>query len=472
MSLNKDYTRIEGTDAINTIDSTNDTQLTEVEADMTTIESHLNDVTTNPHAVTKTQVGLGSCENTADADKPVSTATQTALNLKANLASPTLVTPVLGVATATSVNKVAITAPATSATLTIADTKTLTVSNDATVSGTNTGDDDDETITITDNTTNDVSASAHGWCPKLPGGTGTFLRSDGQYAVPATGGGNVNGPASSVDENIALFDGTSGTLIKDSGVALPSGDIVTEDGTQTLTNKTLTTPVISVWDGWNLVSDSWTYAATDAPTFTITVPAGAGSLYSAGMKLKLTQTTVKYFIITKVSDTILTIYGGTDYTLVNAAISAIYVSSMSSPLNFPKDPTKWTVEVTDTTNRGQASAAQNTWYNMGSVLITIPIGAWNTHYEVLFGHSTTGNFSIFTTLSTANNSESDADLTLCSAWPSIYQSIPGYRSKTLVLATKTAYYLNTRTTTAGTPTLDNNNAVNKCIIRAICGYLN
>src|SRR6185436_2392454 len=54
--------------------------------------------------------------------------------------SPTLVTPVLGVASATSVNKVAITAPATSATLTIADGKTLTASNNATVSGTNTGD--------------------------------------------------------------------------------------------------------------------------------------------------------------------------------------------------------------------------------------------------------------------------------------------------------------------------------------------
>lgn len=54
--------------------------------------------------------------------------------------SPTLVTPVLGVATATTVNKVALTAPATGSTLTIADGKTLTVSNDATVSGTNTGD--------------------------------------------------------------------------------------------------------------------------------------------------------------------------------------------------------------------------------------------------------------------------------------------------------------------------------------------
>lgn len=50
--------------------------------------------------------------------------------------SPTLTTPNIGVATATSVNKVAVTAPATSATLTIANGKTLTVSNSITIAGT------------------------------------------------------------------------------------------------------------------------------------------------------------------------------------------------------------------------------------------------------------------------------------------------------------------------------------------------
>ena len=42
----------------------------------------------NPHGVTKAQVGLGNCDNTSDVNKPVSTAVQNALNLKANLASP------------------------------------------------------------------------------------------------------------------------------------------------------------------------------------------------------------------------------------------------------------------------------------------------------------------------------------------------------------------------------------------------
>jgi hypothetical protein len=40
--------------------------------------------TSNPHSVTKAQVGLGNCNNTSDADKPISTATAAALLLKAS----------------------------------------------------------------------------------------------------------------------------------------------------------------------------------------------------------------------------------------------------------------------------------------------------------------------------------------------------------------------------------------------------
>ena len=38
----------------------------------------------NPHGVTKAQVGLGNANDTSDADKPISIATQSALDLKAN----------------------------------------------------------------------------------------------------------------------------------------------------------------------------------------------------------------------------------------------------------------------------------------------------------------------------------------------------------------------------------------------------
>ena len=52
--------------------------------------------------------------------------------------TPTLVTPVLGVATATTINKVTITAPTNGSTLTIADGKTLTANNTLTFTGTDT----------------------------------------------------------------------------------------------------------------------------------------------------------------------------------------------------------------------------------------------------------------------------------------------------------------------------------------------
>ena len=48
--------------------------------------------TNNPHTVTKAQIGLGNVDNTSDLNKPVSTATQTALDLKQNITDNTLAT--------------------------------------------------------------------------------------------------------------------------------------------------------------------------------------------------------------------------------------------------------------------------------------------------------------------------------------------------------------------------------------------
>lgn len=76
--------------------------------------------------------------------------------------SPTLVTPVLGVATVTSINKLAITAPATGATFVLADGKTATISNTLTFAGT-----DGSTITL--------------------GTGGTVLYSAGALGTPASG---------------------------------------------------------------------------------------------------------------------------------------------------------------------------------------------------------------------------------------------------------------------------------------------
>lgn len=57
--------------------------ISDIDAVQTNLETHINNKS-NPHEVTKDQVGLGNVDNTSDANKPISTATQNALNSKFN----------------------------------------------------------------------------------------------------------------------------------------------------------------------------------------------------------------------------------------------------------------------------------------------------------------------------------------------------------------------------------------------------
>ena len=229
--------------------------------------------------------------------------------------------------------------------------------------------------------------------------------------------------------------------------------------------------------GWVACGVTFTYASADAPTFTATAPGDLTGTYKAGMKMKLTQTTDKFFFISidptysaGTGLTTFTLYGGTDYTLANAAITAPCYSRDKAPFGFPMSPIKWTVEVTDTSSRSQGSPTQNVWYNLGSVSITIPIGVWNVSYKVhqYLEKSTGGDLQ--STLSTANNSESDADLTSFHADTGAAGAM-AYVTKCLSIASKTPYYLNTRTLSASVTGIYNFNNYSKLIIRAVCAYL-
>lgn len=92
---------------------------------------------------------------------------------------------------------------------------------------------------------------------------------------------------------------------------------------------------ISGGDGWISVSQTWTYAS--ASTFTI-VGDYTGT-YQVGDRVKLTQTTAKYFYITAVSysapNTTVTLTAGSDYSLANAAITSPYFSRAVLPYGFP-----------------------------------------------------------------------------------------------------------------------------------------
>lgn len=88
-------------------------------------------------------------------------------------------------------------------------------------------------------------------------------------------------------------------------------------------------------DGWKLSADTWTYAS--ASTFTI---AGVDrtATYTKGTRLKFTNSTVKYATVASSSfstDTTVTIVVNTDYALANAAISSAYYSYELSPQGYP-----------------------------------------------------------------------------------------------------------------------------------------
>jgi len=142
-----------------------------------------------------------------NASKEVVSVTNTGTGNNVLATSPTLTTPVLGVATATSINKVALTAPATGSTLTIADGKTLTANHSLTLAGT-------DATTMTFPTTSATIARTD--AANSFTGDQTLSTGNLQFSGAAKG---IRGSSSF---SVALGNGASGTIL-DLSTALPSG---------------------------------------------------------------------------------------------------------------------------------------------------------------------------------------------------------------------------------------------------------
>lgn len=161
--------------------------------------------------------------------------------------SPTLVTPVLGVATATTINKVTLTAPATGSTLTIADGKTLTASNTLTFAGT-----DSTTLTFqgtgtvvnrdtTDTLTNKTLTSAS----DVLGGVTMTLGSDatGDIYYRDSFGALHRLPIGSPAQVLTVSSGVPGWA------AAPGGGNVSVSGTPTAGHVATWTNATTIQDG-------------------------------------------------------------------------------------------------------------------------------------------------------------------------------------------------------------------------------
>lgn len=200
-------------DALNSGATT--TNITQIGTNTTTIGNHIAN-TNNPHNVTATQVGLGNVDNTSDADKPISTATQDALDLKANIAdlgtaaytdSTDYATSAQGGKADTAVqpgdnvsdlnNDAGYQTAGDVATAISGKQDTLTAGANITITGT--------TISATDTTYSDFTgasagdAGTHGLVPApAAGDQAKFLQGDGTWANPtaATAWGNITGALS------------------------------------------------------------------------------------------------------------------------------------------------------------------------------------------------------------------------------------------------------------------------------------
>lgn len=182
-----------------------------------------------------------------------------------------------------------------------------------------------------------------------------------------------------------------------------------DSGTVTMTNKTLTSPVIQgLVDGWTLATDTWVYAS--ASTFTI---AGVDrtAMFPKGTRLKFTQTTAKYAVVVSSSfstNTTVTIAVNTDYTIANAAITAPYYSYQASPQGYPgwfaytPTPNNLTVGSGTLTGRFSLTGTTASFYinfvfsSTGSAVgtaptVTLPISALNVgvYYSSIEDYGTT-----------------------------------------------------------------------------------
>lgn len=221
--------------------------------------------------------------------------------------SPTLTTPNIGVATATTVNKVAITAPATGSTLTIADGKTLTASNTLTLTGT-----DGSSVAFGAGgtvayTSSKLSSFAATTSAELAGvisdetGSGALvfansptLTTPNLGVASATSLNKVTITAPATSATLTLANGstlatvgafsTTFTSTGATAVTLPTtGTLATLTGTETLTNKSISgsTNTLTNIGNASLVNSAVTFGST-------TVSLGATSTSIAG----LTEVTV------------------------------------------------------------------------------------------------------------------------------------------------------------------------------------
>lgn len=234
--------------------------------------------------------------------------------------------------------------------------------------------------------------------------------------------------------------------------------------------------------GWLATGESWTYSSWDATRRigVVNVPSDATTKYTAGNRVRISQTTggTKYAIITYVTSTTLTLHFPSGITLNNEAITSPVYSPLPTPVGFPSNAANWILETTSVTSQAQLSPTAGVWYNPGSNSLALGPGVWDLGYKgslecLKAGYGTSDALA---TLSTANNSESDSDFTLwefigITGGTSSNHVFPMTSRKTISITANATYYLNVSCTIASQSQLQWRGSNSKSSIRAVSSYL-
>ena len=225
---------------------------------------------TAPTGLVKGDVGLGNADNTSDANKPVSTATQTALDLKAPLASPTFtgtVTLPSGTVTSTMIADDTIVNADINASAAIVDTKLATISTALKVSNSAT--------TATDANTASAIVARDGSGNFTAGTITAALTGNASTATTLATARNIAGQSFNGSANISIAP-TDLT-----GVTSTAAELNILDG------ATLSTAELNFVDGVTSAIQTQIDAKAPlaSPTFTgtVTIPTGASITAPTGL---------------------------------------------------------------------------------------------------------------------------------------------------------------------------------------------